>query len=156
MDKPVIFRFFTSIALAGLALGLFFMSRPKQAKLPERLQHDIGEIVTGVDRDVDSVLARFHIEKSWIRKKQVPVPNSTISRTERQVLIPHDVLPVQMTLAFNTMARRFDGRAIASENMKENSITIHIELEGYIVQTIILKPMVELKKSKEKPRQPRT
>ena len=61
-------------------------------------------------------------------------------------MIPPDVLPVQLNQALNSMARRYHGRAIASENLKENSVTIHIELEGYIVETIILRPSPELRR----------
>jgi len=39
-----------------------------------------------------------------------------------------------MNAAFNTMAKRYNGRAVASENLKENYVTIHIETGGSIVQ----------------------
>ena len=112
---------------------------------PEARQRSVQEIVADVDREVDTVMAHFRIERKWIRKQLIPIPNAEISRTERRIMIPPDVLPVQMNQALNSMARRYHGRAIASENLKENSVTIHIELEGYIVETIILRPSPELR-----------
>lgn len=147
-DKAIIFRFLVSLALATAALVLFLMNRSTLDKPAEKRQRDVKEIVADVDREVDTVLAHFHIEKQWIRKQQIPIPNSQIKRTERKIIIPTDILPVQMNLMLNTMAKRYNGRAIASENLKENSVTIHIELEGYIVQTIILKPSIDLQRRK--------
>ncbi len=147
-DKAIIFRFLVSISLAGAALVLFLMNRSTLEKPVEKRQRDVKEIVADVDHEVDTVLAHFQIEKKWIRKQQIPIPNSQINRTERRILIPTDLLPVQVNLMLNTMAKRYNGRAIASENLKENSVTIHIELEGYIVQTIILKPSSDLQRRK--------
>ena len=149
-DKGVFVRLLVSAALAAGALSLFLVHRATLVQPPEVRQRTVREIVADVDREVDTVLAHFQIEKRWIRKQQIPIPNAEISRTERRVLIPPDVLPVQMNQVLNAMARRYHGRAIASENLKENSVTIHIELEGYIVQTIILKPSPELRREAEK------
>jgi len=145
-EKGVVFRFLISLALACSALVLFLVNRTALVKPPEQRQRAVKEIVADVDREVDSVLARFHLEKEWIRKKQISIPNSSIHRTERKIMIPADVLPVQINVALNSMARRYNGRAVASENLKENSVTIHVELEGYIVQTIILRPAPEAKR----------
>ena len=154
-EKGVLIRVFVSVALAGAALMLFLIERSALVQPPEVRQRNVREIALDLDREVDSVLVRFRIEKRWIRKTRIPIPNAELSRTERRVVIPPDVLPVQMNQMLNAMARRYSGRAVASENLKENSITIHIELEGYLVQTIILKPDPELRRTGEKIRQKR-
>ncbi len=142
----VLFRVLVSAVLAGAALTLFLMHRATLERPSEARQRNVREIVADVDREVDTVLAHFQIDRRWIRKVEIPIPNAEISRTERRVAIPPDVIPVQLNQAFNTMARRYNGRAIASENLKENSVTIHIELEGYIIQTIVLKPNPDLRR----------
>ena len=155
LGSGVLLRVLLSVMLAGAALTLFLMHRATLDRPPEVRQHNVRDIVADVDREVDTVLVHFRIEKRWIRKEQIPIPNAEISRTERRVTIPPDVIPVQLNQALNTMARRYNGRAIASENLKENSVTIHIELEGYIVQTIILKPTPDLRRDgagKERPK----
>jgi hypothetical protein len=150
IDKGMIFRVLLSVSLALAALGLFMISRTKSPKPPEQVQRDISTIATDIDREVDSILAGFSIEKQWIKKRQIPIPSTKLLRTERKVLIPIDVLPVQMNLAFNAMAHRYDGRAVASENLKEQTITIHLELERYVLQTIILKPTFNLQRGGRK------
>lgn len=107
-------------------------------------QEQITKTLAQLDRDVDTVLAHFGIEQKWIKKQQVAVLNSNFVRTERRVMIPPDVLSVQVNLALNTMARRYNGRAIATENLKENTVTIHLKIENQIVQTVVLKVNKEL------------
>lgn len=155
LGRGIFLRLLVSVVLAGAALTLFLMHRATLVQPPEVRQRNVREIVADLDREVDSVLVRFRIERRWIRKTQIPIPNAEISRTERKVSIPPDVLPVQVNQILNTMARKYSGRAIASENLKENTVTIHIELEGYIVQTVVLRPDPELRREGEKERQKR-
>jgi hypothetical protein len=140
LSGGVALRLLASVLLAAAALTLFLLQRATLEKPPEVRQRNVREMVAAIDREVDSVLTRFRVEPRMVRKTQVPIPNAEMSRTERRVSLPPDVVPVQVNQVLNAMARRYSGRAIASENIKENTVTIHIELEGYIVQTIILKP----------------
>jgi hypothetical protein len=149
-EKGIFFRLLISVLLAGAAVTLFFLSRPVLVKPLDESKQELVTLLQEIDREVDTVLVRFKIEKNWIRKRQIPLTNSGIFRIERQVAILKDVIPVQINVALNTMARRYQGRAIASENLKENSVTIHIEVQGYIVQTVILKHMNQLQRTIKK------
>ena len=166
LDRPIIVRLVISLLLGVAAAGLFFLNRISLTR-PERHeigpespaggsagagQHPLGgarpesTVLLGeIDREVDSVLVRCGIEESWSRKKEIEIPNSQFTRIERRVLIPKDLATVVINEALNAMARRFNGRAIASENLRENHVTIHIEVEGSIVETIILRPTANLK-----------
>ena len=149
-NKLLIIRVIMAVAIAGAALVFFFLSRSTVRQIENAKETLSPAAVTNIDREVDTVLAHFRIERAWIRKSSVSIPNSSIVRIERRVAIPKDVIPVQMNVALSAMARRYSARAIASENLKENSVTIHIELSGFIVQTIILKTNPDLKRSIEK------
>ena len=146
IDRTIVIRLLVATALAGAALVMFFMSRSAITIIEQSKQTLSPSVANNIDRDVDSVLTRFRIDKSWIRKNSIPVPNSALYRIERRVAVPLNTPTVQMNVALNSMAKRYDGRAIASENLKENSVTIHIELQGFIVQTIILKATPDLKR----------
>ena len=138
-------RLVSSITLASLALGLFLISRTSMMKPIGSATPAPNAVIVGrIDREVDSVLSHFRIESAWIRKKVITLRTAGLSRIERLVAIPPDVLAVQLNVAMNTMAKKYDARAIASENLMENTITIHIELLGYIIQTIVLKTNPEL------------
>jgi hypothetical protein len=147
-QRRMMIRLAASVFLAAIALWMFFLSRPTLTSPPEP-EHKVfsSSLAREVDHEVDAVLARFNIEKRWIRKTEIALPHTDIKRIERRVVIPADIAPLQINVALNTMARQFDGRAVASENLKENSVTIHIELDGYVVQSIILKTNPALKRA---------
>jgi hypothetical protein len=140
MTRGVLVRVVISVALAAGALTLFLLQRSEVAPPPEVRVRNVREMVGAIDREVDTVLARFQLTGRAIRKSVVPIPNTDLGRTERRVLTPPGFVPVQLNQALNAMARRYAGRAVASENLKENMVTIHIELEGYIIETIVLRP----------------
>lgn len=146
-DRQTFVRLSIAMILAVVALGLFLLNRPRMSDSVPISQRDLSSTIEDIDKGVDSVLAQFHIERSWTRKRKIPIRNDTEFRIERRIAIPRDVLPLSMNVALNAMARRYHGRAIASENLKENTVTIHIELLGNIIQTIILKTDLELKRN---------
>src|ERR1051326_8898795 len=150
LDKPIFFRFLLSVALAGATLALFLnRSKPVTTPPAKQIEHtpqDILSTAVEIDREVDSVLSQFKIEKEWSRKRQINIPNTDFFSTERRVWIPMSVQTVQLNLVLNTMAHRYNGRAIASENTKEKSVKIHVVIEGYIVQTIILTHRTDLRR----------
>ena len=152
-DKSIIFRFFIILIMVSITVGLFQVNQSSATTPSGQAHQNISNAANEIDQQVDSVLAQFHIEKSWCRKKEVSIPGTSLNRVERKVLIPPDIIPVQMNQAFNLMAQRYGGRAIGSENLRENSVTIHIKLEGYIIQTIILKTSRDLKRTIDKKQQ---
>ncbi|MBI4546993.1 MAG: hypothetical protein HY707_03375, partial [Ignavibacteriae bacterium] len=137
VDKTIIIRISAAVLLAIIALGLFWMNNNKSRYIPKEISQDLIIAAKQIDHEVDSVLVEFDIHKHWGRKRQIAVAKTNLYRTERRMLIPPDALPIQINLALNAMAKRYNGRAIASENMKDNSVTIHIEVDGYIVETVI-------------------
>ena len=150
LQKHILARLIVAVGLAAAALVLFFMSRSAIRKIETSKETLSPAIAISIDRDVDSVLTQFKIEKSWIRKSSIPLTNTALHRIERRIAVPVDNPTIQMNVALNSMARRYSGRAVASENLKENSVTIHIELQGYVLQTIILKATPDLKQGGRK------
>jgi hypothetical protein len=149
LDKGFFFRIFASVLLAGAAVGLYVMNQTPLTPPPASAEEQLAKTLAQIDREIDTVLAHFGIEPAWIRKQQVTVPNNVFIRTERRVMIPPDVVTVQMNAALNSMMRHYGGRAVATENLKENTVTIHLKLQEQIVQTVVLKNSSELKKHNE-------
>lgn len=157
ITKSPPFRIGVSVFLAIGALGLFWMSRNNVSLTGSLEPPELTQVLASdIDRSVDSILTKFRIEKAWIKKSTVPMPNSPLFRFERNIVIPRDVLPVQVNVAMNTMARRYHGKAIAYENVKENSVIIHIEIQGNIVQKILLKTNDKLHRQERKIDSPKT
>ena len=138
IERGVTIRLTLSVLLALLAVGLFLLGRPTLKQRAEEMTDHVSGIAASVDRDVDSVLVHFGVERGWIRKRTIVQGDADDTRIERRVTIPPGIPSVEFNLAFSALARHYDGRAVATENLKEGSVTIHIELDKRIVQTIIL------------------
>jgi hypothetical protein len=140
-----------SVAGAAAVLALFWANSSRFAlDGGASIRELTPELAASLDREVDSVLARCNIERGWIKKSSVPIPNSRTELIERKVAIPADVLPVYVNVAMNLMAKRYNAKVIAYENMKDNTVTLHIEFNGTTVQKIILKATNALQRRENK------
>ncbi|HZY09968.1 MAG TPA: hypothetical protein VFF29_02340 [Bacteroidota bacterium] len=146
LNRSIIVRVAISIVLTIGAITLYLSNDTQVSPVQTLEQSSSTKLLKEFDEEVNSVLVRFGIEKNWIRKKKIMIPYKDHVRVERTVSIPHDLAPVMMNVAFNSMAHRYEGRAIATENSKDNTTVIHLKLQGYVVQTIILKFKDNLKR----------
>jgi len=146
-----------SVTGAAAVLVLFWANSGRFALDGGASKRDLTpELASSLDRGVDSVLARCNIESRWIKRSSVPVQNSRTELIERKVAIPGDVLPVHVNVAMNVMAKRFNARVVAYENVKENTVTLHIEFNGKTIQKIILKSNNSLQRRDSKHAAPKT
>lgn len=139
LNRSITVRFAITIVLTIGVITLYLSDDTQVSPFQTLEQASSTEMLKEFDEEVDSVLVRFGIEKNWIRKRRIAIPKKDHVRVERVVSIPHDLAPVMMNVAFNSMAHRYEGRAIATENSKDNTTVIHLKLKSYVVQTIILK-----------------
>jgi hypothetical protein len=143
-----------SALVAGALLALFLLGRdggtpgPPPPPDPKSKMETIEQL----DRGIDTVLAGFNIGLPSVRKRSYPIPDEGFFRTERVVTIPDTVVPVSVNAALNTMARRYNARAVASENPRLRTVTIHLELGGTVVHTIILKKAPRATVASDRPR----
>lgn len=145
IERGTMIRLLISVTLAVIAVLLFILNRHVEGKTPEELEREFVLAAQTIDKEVDIVLEHFGIEKAWVRKKEISDPERHFTRVERLVAIPPTIIPAMMNRQLNALAGRYQGRAVATENLKENSITIHIILQQSVIQTIILKVKPESK-----------
>ena len=136
-EKGLIFRLLSAILLGAAALGLFLLNNRESGSLHESDASGTSAVLRAIDPEIDSVLTQFGVRQEWIRKKRISSEN--VIRYERRVSIPRTVVPALLNRAMNALARRFDGRAVATENLKQNTVTIHVEIGKVIVETVVLK-----------------
>ncbi len=130
-----------SVLVAGTLLTLFLLGRdpaPPSAA-PASGPAVRNAAIAALDLEIDSVLAGFHIDPGAVRKRSHDLPDEGFTRTERFVSIPDSIVPVSVNAALNVAARRHHARAVASENLKLRTVTIHIELDGAVIHTVILR-----------------
>jgi len=133
-------RVVASLLLALGALALFLLGRgdPPPGEPPEGAEPRGLEAALAIDGGIDSVLASFGIPGRDIRKRTMGPQGQKFPRTERRITIGPDIVPVVLNAALNRMAHRYGGRAVASENVRFNTVTIHLELGGVVIHTVIL------------------
>jgi hypothetical protein len=137
-----------SVLAAGAAAALFLLSRPTPRGTDGGAAPPSPEAAPGrpatvalLDRQIDTVLAGFGIGAGTVKKRAYAVPEENFTRTERIVPLSDTVAAVSVNAAMNAMARRHGGRAVAAENARLGTVTIHIELDGIVVHTVILRKM---------------
>ena len=145
IEKSILIRLVLVLVLAGATALLFSLTHRRPSGIPPPVQsagpgRDFTGRTIAIDREVDTLLTHFGIDQNLVLKREIPLPGLDARRWERKVAIPPDLLPVVLNQACNQMAERYHGRAVASENLKENTVTIHIEIDGIVIQTLILKP----------------
>jgi len=139
-SAPVL-RVAASLLLALGALALFLLGRGSNP--PEQTDNtliDAGkDPALSINSAIDSVLTSFGIPERNIRIRTKMQDEDGFSRTERRVTIGPEIVPVMVNAALNKMAHLYGGRAVASENVRRNTVTIHLELGGMVIHTVILK-----------------
>lgn len=149
IDKGILFRTIISIVL-GLGGVAFFLAHQygvgpmgKQVAAsegsPRRQQAsaDWREQLPAMDAEIDTAIVHSGIQKWWVKKKLFPVTDANFSRVERRIEVPRELLIIEMNTSLNELAHRYNGRAIASENLREHLVTVHVDIAGFVVQTII-------------------
>lgn len=133
-----------SVLAAGIAVALFLLGRsgepPAGADAPGPAERpDRRATIAVIDREIDSLLARFGVGAESVKKRSFAIPEEDYERTERLAPLPDSVAAVSVNAAMNDMARRHGGRAAASENPRLGTVTVHVELDGAVIHTVILR-----------------
>lgn len=132
-------RIAAALLLAATALALFLLDHGPGSPDTTSSAYDPATVITRLDGGIDSVLAAFRVDTSRIRKRDVSVNGDRFARTERYIRIPPDFAPAVVNAALNDMARKYGARAVASENLRARTVTIHIEFGEILVHTIIMR-----------------
>jgi uncharacterized protein YpmB len=152
LEKALIMRIFVVIILAIACTLLFYVEEIKEPKLKEQTSGVVQQSYTlaEVDSVVEKVLEKFQIDKSWVKRTEITVTGSGQKRIERKVAIPPDIIPALMNVEFKRMVDNYNLQVSATENLKENMVTIHIHDNRKIIETIILKIIQTPKKQDRK------
>jgi hypothetical protein len=92
--------------------------------------------LVGINSVVDTLLARYQIDRRSVKSWYVQTADKRNIRLERRVIVPSDFLSVKFNLDLNRMVSAYDARAVATERTKESTVTMHIIRNKMIVQTI--------------------
>ena len=124
--------------LAGCALILFLADRPTLtvggAASRPRLPGPGG--APAVHDVIDSLFARYRIDRGSIKTWRVQTPDRKFARVEQRVPVPPDFISVKFNHDLNQRLAEHGARVIATERTKENLVTMHILQDNVIVRSI--------------------
>jgi hypothetical protein len=149
-DRGIVTRIVVSVLLAAAAVSLYVFSSQTTIPPPRAAECDFASVLDSIDKQVDAVLASYGVEPSSVKRKEFVEPEERFVRVERRVLIPPTVIPATVNRDLNLLARQYRGRAVATENLRENSVTIHILVQENVVQTVILKVHQDNRKKQQR------
>ena len=101
-----------------------------------QIVHASQSVQKEIDAVIDTLLARYRIEKEWVKSWQVQIPEKGFRRSERRVFVPPDFISLSFNLDLNRMLADCGARAIASERTKESIVTMHVVKEGTVLETL--------------------
>lgn len=136
-----------SLLAAGVLAAIFLVGPPgggrgdadeaSQAASPSPV--DRRRFAALLGPEIDSVLGAFGIDSVSVARRSRDAPGGDFTRTEWIVPLPDSVPTVSVNAALNAAARRRGGRAAASEDARFGTVTVHVEVAGSVVHTVILK-----------------
>ena len=126
------------ILIAGLAACAFllFIAQRYEAEGGAGLRARKGPTEADITTDIDSLLQRQHIHREWVKSWQVKTPERRFIRLERRVFVPKGFLSLKFNLELSRMLSKYGARVVATEHARENIVTMHVILSGFIVQTV--------------------
>lgn len=147
MEKGILKRIFISVFLLAILIVLFILQESEKNKqLHQQDRLEISDRSEDIDSAIENVLLKFDIEKNWIKRIEITLPGIHEKRIERRVQIPPEIIPAIVNLELKRAAKEFNMSVSATENLKDNSVSIHIHDQNKIIHTIILKVNKSLKR----------
>jgi hypothetical protein len=125
-------------ALAGLAILLFATDRFLTPVAVVPVLHTEDEKAAGlvIGRTLDTLFARYGIDRSAVSTWQVHAADGKFTRIEQRVFVP----PVFLTMQFNhdlaELVAPFDLRVVGTERAKENIVTVHVVHHGLTIRSV--------------------
>ena len=125
--------------LAVGSLVLFMANRvtekiEKKSALKEAQFHPLLKLI---NTTVDPLLNRYEIENRWVRSWNVLTRDRRFIRSERRVYVPPRFISLDFNHDLSRELARFDARVIATERTKESTVSMHIVVDGMIVESIM-------------------
>jgi hypothetical protein len=145
-ESPFRRQLLVACALVVLAGILFLLEgSPGEYREPARVA-EARPALAALNEAVDTLLARYRIDRGWVKTWRVQTPDRKFLRVERRVFVPPDFISLNFNHDLSRAVQDFGATAVATERTKENIVTIHIKKDRTIIQSISLVTKRDLRK----------
>jgi len=90
-----------------------------------------------IDTAIDTLLNRYQIENRWVKSWNVLTPDRRFIRSERRAYVPPRFISLDFNHDLSGELAKFGARVIATERTKESTVSMHVVVDGMIVETIV-------------------
>ena len=145
--KGIRLRLLIACMLAAGALILFAAKKAAE-KTPPRRSESVPKVHAAareIDAVIDTLFARYKIQKMWVKAWRVQTPNKELLRLERRVFVPPEFLSLTFNFELNRLVAQYGARTVASERRDESTVTMHIIKDRVIIVSIALVVRHDLK-----------
>jgi hypothetical protein len=97
-----------------------------------------GPLVASVDSLVDGFLREQGIDRKKERKWSVRNRDGDVIRMERRVLVPPDLITLELNRALDHAVEPLGGHVAGTERTKESIVVLHVVVGGMTVHTLTL------------------
>jgi hypothetical protein len=121
------------------SLVLFMANRvtekiEKKSALREAQSHPLSKPIANA---IDTLLHRYQIKNRWVKSWNVLTPDRRLIRSERRVYVPPRFISLDFNHDLSRELARFGARVVATERTKESTVSMHVVVDGMIVESII-------------------
>ena len=114
----------------------------KKAVLKEVLARPL---LKEVDTIIDTLLDRYQIDRKWVNSWSVWTPEKRFIREERRIYVPPSFISLDFNHDLSRALAKYDVRVVATERMKESTVSMHVLNDGMIIESILFVVNRELK-----------
>ncbi len=132
------FRIILIVVFAICGVGLFFAGRLWE---PRGIQRQVGGRTAGdasVDKIIDSLFDRYHIDKASIRTRHVAIAGKTFTRIEQRCAAPPGFLGLVFNHELSARLAPIGAHVVAVEHTKDNSLTVFIVKDHAVIRSLIV------------------
>ena len=131
-------RVIVAVMLLASCFVLFMANRVTEKIEGKSLlkEAELRPFLLEINQSVDTLLDRYEIDRKWVASWNVMSRDRRFIRVERRVYVPPQFISLDFNHDLSRALAKYGARVVATERTKEMSVSMHIILNGMIVESI--------------------
>jgi len=135
--RPVTVRLAAALVMTVAAALLLFLDVQSPPATQSRSASISPAASGGIQAAVDSMLRRHGISRSAVRTWNVLSLEKKVLRVAQQIEVPRDFPSLVFNDQLQRMLEPVEAHVVATERLKDNSVTMHIVCGGRTVRSLV-------------------
>jgi hypothetical protein len=135
--RPVTVRLAAALVMTVAAALLLFLDVQSPPRAQSRSASFSPAASGGIQAAVDSMLRRYGISRSAVRTWNVLSREKKVVRVAQQIEVSRDFPSLVFNDQLQRMLEPVEAHVVATERLKDNSVTMHIVCGGRTVRSLV-------------------